>query len=121
MYTKENPMKKALTLAALIAVVTLGGTSANAVVGNESHQNLNYYAPMATGVMVNGMGMGCNTGCNTGCNSCACPMTCPCMPTCCPANRGIFDGGLNKCCPEMECPKTCDPCGRRGFFSWLGW
>ncbi len=87
-------MKNTLAFAALMAAVTFGA-NAQAAVGLESQQNLIRFAPMA-GVA------------STGCNSCACPMECPCMPTCCPANRGIFDGGLNKCCVEqVVCPTPC--------------
>lgn len=89
-------MKK-LQLAAFLAVMGIA-TSASAILSYEAQQNVEYYLGQGPCPMV---AAAPNCGC-------PCPIECPCVPTCCPANRGIFDGGM--CCGGPVIPSRCGGC-----------
>lgn len=86
-----------LTLVAFLAVVAFG-SSAHAAISLEGQQNIEYY--MGQERQFGGALAG--TPCGT---TCPCPVECPCVPTCCPANRGLFDGGM--CCGGQAVPPLC--------------
>ena len=86
-----------LTLVAFLAFAGLG-SAANAALSLESTQNVMRYMGSGPCPVAVASAAPCAA-------PCPCPIECPCTPVCCPANRGLFDGGM--CCGGRAVPPIC--------------